>query len=158
MPVGVTMDDEEDPNFGLHHGELAHGLCECKCVGPCCLSFWFNVCQTAKLHSFILNERPPRMWRCCNLPSALFGTGIGLTFGGSVLAAAAPGIAAGTLVGEIILAVQHGIVRTRVLQELGVRESCCATCCTTTFCMPCSSVQLTDTIRQQGHRVRIFME
>ena len=158
-PMHVGMDDNN--MGGLYHADLAHGLtggCE-PCCGECCLSFWCAECQTNKLHSFLLDERPPKCCVFCNAPTAIFSLSLAVSGGTSLLAmifAGGAGSAGGA--GVLIHAGHHMYVRMRLLQQLGIRESCCCSCMTSFFCAPCSSAQLTDTVKAQNHPVRIFMD
>ena len=155
----VGMDD--NGGNGLFHADLAHPLCGgCEpCCGECCLSFWFAECQTNKLHSFLLDEQPPKCCVLCNAPTLIFSLALAVSGGASLLVTAMSGGAVGISgVGALISAGHHMYVRMRTLQQLGVRESCCCSCLTSFLCLPCSSVQLTDSVKAQNHPVRIFMD
>ena len=138
-------------------GSFKHGLCGCECRGDCCISWWLHPVQTAKLHSLTNGDRPPAA--CLAQPSTFWMIG-GLVLVGisEVAAFASPPVVSLGAIGSVALIAQHMFVRFRIGNRLGVRETCCCTCMTSVFCMPCSSVQMTDSLVSNGEpAARLFM-
>lgn len=152
-PAGaVTM--HEDGPFQPRHA-WAHGVCECGCgCDTCCASFWFHPLQTSKLHSALIGEEPSR---ACgnNLPTGIMAVGAGIDLLGSVLSGVSPSLASISTVGLAVLLGHHCYVRQQVARRIGVREGACTSCLCATFCAPCSSVQMTDTLAAPPSNPRI---
>ena len=93
-----------------------------------------------------------------NVPTGIFTAGAALLGLGSVVAAFSPVGSVFTGIGGGIWVGHHVYTRIRTVRELGVDESGCASGVKGVFCRPCSSVQLTDTLAEQGQRVRLFTQ
>lgn len=156
VPAPLHMHDGRAP-----HGHLAHDLLDCATGGgPCCdtclLPFFCAQCQTAKMHSWLLHEQPPR---CCglNVPTAITALSVLGDVTPSVVVLASGMHTRLCSVGGLVTAFHHWYVRHAVVRELHIPESACDTCLKAFFCTACSSVQLANTLVSHGVPARLGM-
>lgn len=156
VPAPLHMHDGRAP-----HGHLAHDLLDCATGGgPCCdtclLPFFCAQCQTAKMHSWLLHEQPPR---CCglNVPTAITALSVLGDVTPSVVVLASGMHTRICSVGGLVTAFHHWYVRHAVVRELHIPESACDTCLKAFFCTACSSVQLANTLVSHGVPARLGM-
>jgi hypothetical protein len=120
--------------------------------------FRFYPLQTSKTHSFLLREDPPSACRFFNVPTAIFTVGA-VAYGlGAFISGFAPAGAAVMGPGLGIWVGHQMYTRIKVVRELGAPEGVCCSVMTGLFCPGCSSVQITDTLADQGHRIRLFTQ
>ena len=148
--------------------DFDHDLCHCcsRCCGngccsdgECCIAFWCSTCQTNRIHSHLIGDRPSQCFKPCNAPTIIFSIGVGLSVVvGAIVTAVAPQATIAFNAGGLVLQGHHCYVRQRLVHEMHIDESCCQTCLKSFFCTPCSSVQMTDTLHNQRVKARFILD